>query len=346
MLKRLVCFMLSGIIAIFLISGCSITNDDAGTTLPTTEPTTATVPTTTAPPPTTLPPETTPPTEPPYHEDIMAVPMIRMMGMLYVLDKAEDSFTQQLPDNYVYLGFCYENNDSIPKRDTSSRYIPSYAELYASLEVPDYIYYDTGEGYQRLIRAALVENTVSKDDPDNTVPEAYIQAFFNTLLQVDAHNPYAQAAGQVFYQPEEVDLYMQFYNGFREWSHYEVPLTGEEETFLAANGWGEKKSMSNARRFPISAMDQQLQRFFGITFWESWGVGLDRMEHYREENQCYYHWRSDTRGSQATISSVEKENDTYRITYQLKDDYYGNTYRMTLIKTDGVLQIYSNVIIK
>ena len=275
----------------------------------------------------------------------MAVPMIRMMGMLYVLDKKSDSLVQQLPDGYLYLGLACENNDQIYKWDNFARFIPDRSEVYASLEETDYIYYNTGEGYQRLIRAALVENEVSKGDPDNTAPEDYILAFFNTLLRPDSQSPYCQAAGQNFSQPEAIDLYLFYYNGFPEWSHGVVPLTEEEKAFLAANGWGEEKPMSNAKRFPISAMDARLQKYLGIAFWDTWGVGLDRMENYRHENQCYYAWRSDTRGSWATISSVEQENDTYHITYTL-EDYTGNTYRMTLIETDRLFRIYSNIIVK
>lgn len=350
-------FILAAVIAMTVVSlvvvGCTFTGAKSDSTDPTAEttqpaetatPIETTVPTTTAPP-TTLPPETTPPTQPPYHEDIMAVPMIRMMGMLYVLDKETDSLVQQLPEGFVYLGPACEENDTLPRWDNFARFIPDRSEVYASLEETDYIYYDTGKGYQRLIRAALVENEVSKDDPDNTVPEDYILAFFSTLLRPDSQSPYSQAAGQDFSQPEGIDLYLFCYNGFPEWSHGVVPLTEEEKAFLAANGWGEEKPMSNAKRFPISAMDARLQKYLGIAFWDTWGVGLDRMENYRHENQCYYAWRSDARGSWATISSVERENDTYHITYTL-EDYTGNTYRMTLIKTERLFQIYSNIIVK
>lgn len=344
MLKRLVSFMLLGIIAISLISGCSITNDDAVTTLPATAPTKATVPTTTAPPPTTLPPETTTPTEPPYHEDIMAVPMIRMMGMHYVLDKEENSSVYQLPEGFVYLGTAYEENDTLPRWDNFARFISHGSKIYASLEETDYIYYSTAKGYQRLIRAALVENEISKDDPDNTAPEDYMLAFFHTLLRPDGQSPYAQAAGQDFSQPEAIDLNLFCYNGFPEWYHSVMPLTEAEKAFLAADGWG-GKPMTNAKRFPVSAMDERLQKYLGISFWQTWGVGLDKMAHYRPENRCYYTWRSDARGSWATISSVENEGNTYRITYQL-EDYTGNTYCMTLIKTERLFQIYSNIIVK
>lgn len=313
------------------------------TTSAETEPTTETqAPTQSA----TILTETTAPAESPYHEDIMAVPMVRVMGMLYVLDKEENSLMQQLPGGYVYLGYCFEDNNGIPQVNNGSRHIPRYTEIYASPDNPDYVYYDTGEGYQRLIRAALVENEVSRRDPDNTAPESYTLAFFSTLLRVDSHNPYNQATGQEFYQPEGIDLYLLFYNGFAEWSYYNVPLTVEEEAFLAARGWGENKPMSNAERFPISAMDKRLQRFFGITFAQSWKRGLDRMTHYREENQCYYQWRSDARGDQITVSSVEFDaaRNAYYITHELADT--GSKYCMTLIKTDGVLQIYSNVSVK
>lgn len=340
----------SAVIALSLVSlvivGCTFTGAAQPTEpIPeTTAPTEATDPNTTAPPPTTLPQETTTPTDPPYHKDIMAVPMARLMGMLYVLDKDADSFTQQLPTGYVYIDFCYEDNSRIPSYPGASRHIPTGTELYASLEEPDYIYYNTGNGYQRLIRAALVENEVSKEDSDNWLPENYTLAFFTTLFWNASHNPYNQVAGQVFSQPEGVDLYKQFYNGFLDWGHYGAPLTEEEKAFLAARGWGEDKPMINADRFPVSAMDEQLQRFFGITFDQSWKVGLHRFDHYREENQCYYNWRSDVRGYSITILSIEHDpgSNRYHITYECQ----GLKNRMTLIRTDGIFQIYSNVLAK
>lgn len=342
MLKRFVSFMLLGAMILLLSAGCNKSNENVETTLPTeatTEPTQAT-----APPPTTLPPETTEAAEPPYHEDIMAVPMIRMMGMHYVLDKAEDSLAYQLPEGFVYLGPAYEENEELPQWDNFSRFISRGTKIYASLEETDYIYYDTGKGYQRLIRAALIENEVSKDDPDNTSPENYMLAFFNTLLRPDGQSPYTQAAGQDFSQPEAIDLSLFCYNGFPEWFHSVMPLTEEEKAFLTADGWG-GKPMTNAKRFPVSAMDERLQKYLGISFWQTWGVGLDKMAHYRPENRCYYTWRSDSRGNWATISSVENEGNTYRITYQLAD-YTDNIYCMTLIKTERLFQIYSNIIVK
>lgn len=341
-------FILGAVAALAVSSlvlvSCTFTGAKAGATDPSVEVTQPTE-TTTSPettPSTTISPETTVPTEPPYHEDIMAVPMTRLMGMLYVLDKDEDSFTQQLPEGYVYLCFCHEGNNTIPAWNGASRHIPTYTELYASPEEPDYVYYDTGNGYQRLIRAALVENEVSKNDSNNWMPENYTLAFFTALFWEASHNPYNQAAGQVFTQPEGVDLYKQFYNGFLDWGHYEVPLTEGEKEFLAARGWGKDKPMRNAERFPVSAMDEQLQRFFGITFDQSWKVGLHKFEHYREENQCYYNWRSDFRGYSITILSIEHDpgSDRYHITYEC----YGLKNRMTLIRTDGIFLIYANVL--
>ena len=190
-----------------------------------------------------------------------------------------------------------------------------------------------------------MENEVSKNDPDNTAPEDYITAFFNTLLRPDTQNPYCQAAGQDFSQPEAIDLSLFCYNGFPEWSQYEVPLSNGEKAFLAANGWGENMPIANAERFPISAMNERLQKYLGISFRQSWGVGLDQMDFYRAENQCYYAWRSDARGNWASIQSVEQENNTYHITYTLDDDT-GNAYCMTLIRKEGLFQIYSNVIVE
>lgn len=299
-------------------------------------------------PPATVAPETTAPTAPSYHEISADTPMVRMMGMLYVQDTVSDENTlhAELPQDYVYLGICYEDNERIPKLDGYSMHIPSFTEFYASPKAPDYIYYDTGSGYQQMIRAALLNLKVSKDDPDNTAPEDFLSAFFSTLLQWHSQNPYNQVGRLVFTQPEDVDLYQLFYNGFPEWSHRAVPLTDGEKAFLASHGWNEDKPMSNAERYPISAMDQHLQRFFGITFAQSNQVGLDRMENYREENQCYYHWLSDVRGFRITILSIDYQPDTglYHIFYQCDAELYPEVYHLTLKQNQHVLQILSNVL--
>ena len=271
--------------------------------------------------------------------------LVRMMDMLYILDE-EESVSQKLPAGYLYLGYCYENNDNIPKWNNGSCNIPSFTEFYASLDDPDYIYYRTEGGYQRMIRASLVENLYSKDDPDNTAPEDYELAFFNTLLRGDSGNIYNQATGMEYHQPEGANLHWLFYNGFNEWHQSVLPLTDAEKTFLAAHGWGDEMPIGNAHRFPISAMDQQLRKFFGITYAQSWKVGTDTIGDYRQENQCYYRWVSDTRGYSVTVESVESNTakTVYHITHTCSD-YTGNTYCMTLIKTGGLFQIYSNVIV-
>ena len=72
----------------------------------------------------------------------------------------------------------------------------------------------------------------------------------------------------VFYQPEDINIFEVFYRGFEEWHQRNVPLSEEEEAFLLANGWdyGQRMPMGNAERFPISAIDQRLRKFFGITY--------------------------------------------------------------------------------
>ena len=272
----------------------------------------------------------------------MEVPMVRAMGMLYVLDKDSDSFSQTLPETYVYLGLCYEDNENIPKWNKSARHIPQGSELYASPEDSDYIYYAANSGYQRLSRAALVENKISKDDPDNTAPDAFSLAFFDTLIGADLRSPYNQSTDQVFTQPEDVNLKLLFYNGFAQWDS--VPLTQEEIAFLTAHGWDGEKPVGNAKRFPVSAMDEQLRRFFGITFEQSHKVGLDRMENYWEQTQCYYNWRSDARGYRISVLQVTHNADRtrYEILYECDNGYPDVFYRMTLIRSGDVFLIYAN----
>lgn len=341
---------LLSILLTLALCGCAFTNAELQeTTLPSE---------------TTLPAETTSPpehiqypppifiypteTEPPVTEPNSPAPvtdevLVKLMDMLYVLDETAGP-VQTLPDGYYYIGTGYALFDRFPKWNFEANNIPTDTEFYASMENPDYVYYLGEDGYHRMLRAALSEAHKGISGAAAPVPEDTTLAFFNTLLE-NTDTPYHQSMDNVFYSPYAVDLYNLFYKGFNEWEQRKVPLTEEEKAFLYANGWddGYARPISNAKRFPISAMDAQLKRFFGISYAESYKTGIDRHSHFLESTQCFYTWRSDTRAFWFEIQSLqETAPGTFQITY-LCEGYPSTRYRMTLKAGDGVFLIQSNV---
>ena len=355
MKKLALCVLFAYLIA---LAGCHGSMPEASTppeTVPTviTEPTAApTVPAETTPPETVptepIPPETT---EPPreyvpqdpdtteYPEGYIQAMLSFFSGMLYVNDNRADALAENLPEGYVYIGITpYSGgytvpSDSIPQRPLVTCNIPEMTEFYGSLEEPDYIYYELDGKYRRMIRAGLVENYWDDQEIDPNVPENYTELFFEGLLTATfSQNRYHCATYSDFDRPEDVNLNKLFYSGFFEERQKE--LTEAEEKFLLSDGWNRNGigPVSNAKRLPVWRMDGDLKRFFGISFEDTNGVGINDWQSYWDETGCYYVWRSDTIGSPLTVDEVvyDEESGIYTVKYTM--EYYGpKTMRLRLV---------------
>jgi hypothetical protein len=139
-----------------------------------------------------------------------------------------------------------------------------------------------------------------------------------------------------------MDLYTFFYNGFPDLKQSVIPLTDEETSYLQANGWGGDKPISNAQRYPVERMDELLRKYLGIGFEDTNKIGLDRMDNYRQQNECYYRWLSDFFGVVPRIVSVEADGDSYKVTYY-RSEYDDCQYVMTLEREGHTLMIRSNM---
>ena len=101
--------------------------------------------------------------------------------------------------------------------------------------------------------------------------------------------------------------------------------------------------IGNAERFPLEAMDARLRRFFGISLEDTKGVGLELYDHYLDSTECFYHWRSDTRGFPITVLSIrETQKGAFEITCNY-DTYQKNTSTITLKAGENIFLIVSNV---
>lgn len=366
MKKTLLCVLLICIIA---FAGCHKSVPVESTppaTVPTvvTEPTVApTAPTETTPP-ETMPTEPAPsePTEPPrvyvpqdpdtteYPKENLPATLSYFSGMLYVNDNRADTLVEKLPEGYIYIGtngYMGPNGTGLPT-PTAPRWplttcnILGQTEFYGSLEEPDYIYYALNGKYRRMIRAGLVENYWDDQEIDPKVPENYKELFFEGLLTADlSQNRYHCATYSEFDRPEDVDLWYLFYSGFDTERHNK--LTEGEEKFLISDGWNKAPigPVGNAKRLPVWLMDRDLKRFFGISFEDTNGVGINKWQSYWDETGCYYIWRSDTIGTNLTVDEVvyDENSGVYAVTYTM--EYWG-TKVMRLQLVGDTFQVLSN----
>lgn len=278
-----------------------------------------------------------------YPKDSIQATLSFFSGMLYVNDNRVNALAEELPDGYIYIGVTGNAGPStvIPRRALVTCNVPEHTVFYGSLEEPDYIYYEMDGKYRRMIRAGLIENYWDNQEIDPKVPENYTELFFESLLTANfSQNRYHCAIYSEFDTPENVDLYYLFYSGFNE--ERQRQITAEEENFLLSDGWGENLPVSNAKRLPVWRMDGDLRRFFGITFDDISGVGINQWESYWTETGCYYIWRSGSIGMNLAVSKVVYDEDSgiYAVTYA--PEFGGGTKVMRLRLSGDAFQVLSN----
>lgn len=316
------------------------------TTSPETQPVETTLPET-VPPETTESPREYIPQDPDtteYPKDSIQATVTFFAGMQYVNDNRADALVEELPDGYIYIGITgnARPSDSIPWRPLVTCNVPEHTEFYGSLEEPDYIYYTLNGKYRRMIRAGLVENYWDDQEIDPNVPENYTELFFQSLLTATfSQNRYHCATYSDFDRPEDVDLRWLFYSGFYE--ERQKKLTPGEEQFLISDGWNKAPigPVGNAKRLPVWRMDRDLKRFFGISFEDTNGVGINKWQSYWDETGCYYVWRSDTIGTFLTVEEVVDDEDSGIYTVKYTMEYYG-TKTMRLRLVGDTFQVLSN----
>ena len=170
--------------------------------------------------------------------------------------------------------------------------------------------------------------TVPTDPPEPTEDPKIVET--RSLLSSGWFN---QALTSTYSEPEYLDLYEFFYNGFAE----ESKKPTDEEWELLKNIPGFTKGY-NLIRLPASKMNEVLLRYFGRTL-ESNCIGLDKFT-YLESTDCYYHMtlESNTVGGINVTKIEEHYNET--LIYYTKDgsdqqfrvtllSYLGNGYTVT-----------------
>ena len=281
-----------------------------------------------------------------YPEGELQATAMHYMGLLYVRDNRADSLEKKLPEGYVWLGITrISERPGRPKFDLEGCHIPEGADVYGTPHNLDYLYYHTEKGWQRMIRAGLVENYWDdQKDPYRISGDTMVQWFHTLLNSYRADNLYNHAVGSWFETTADVNLYELFYNGFPE--EKTKDFTSAEQDFLEKNLAEGVLGVSNTERLPVKTMDEVLRRYFGVRFKNTSGMGLERMDVYWSRTDCYYKWTSDVYSEYPVVEKViaDEENGIYAVYY-----YDGGTNsvkdhgKLTLKQKGDVLQVVSNL---
>ncbi len=267
--------------------------------------------------------------------------LLRFATMLYTTQTQEGAVVEALPEEYVLIGTTADYFPNIPRWAGESWGIAHGSEFYASVDNPNYLYYALEDGYQRMIRTSLAEQCVEDPYEDPEAPEKYTLLFFEDLFTWNAaRNYYNQAFCQEFWSAKSVDIARLFYNG----TGASEPLTEEEKVFLSQFE-AFKGVTSNMVRYRVDDMETTLQRYFGLSLSETYGIGKDRMLHYYDRTNSYYRRVSDLQVNWLTVLDVVyiSETNTYKITVDCNPGL-GTVYVMTLKKVGDVFQICSNIL--
>ncbi len=97
-------------------------------------------------------------------------------------------------------------------------------------------------------------------------------------------------------------------------------MTKEDRDFLQK--LGENAGDAQYHKYSIEWMDSVLRQYFGITFEEAKGVGLEDMI-YNPDGACYYHAHGDLREGMMVLSAGEiKADGTIVLHYQNPSLFY------------------------
>ncbi len=146
--------------------------------------------------------------------------------------------------------------------------------------------------------------------PEDPALKAELQALFS-----DPGSWYARALSSSYARPEDVDLYLFFYDGLPggdRLSNEELRELYSEDAFDEDGDFMGPPTDRMAR----AEMDKVLKQIFGLGLEESSKRGLDRFG-YLEESDCYYHCHGDTNMEERRITAARRmEDGTVLFTYE------------------------------
>ncbi len=174
------------------------------------------------------------------------------------------------------------------------------------------------------------ETTLSEEDP--------LVAEFRELLTFTADSDwwYNYALKSYYDEPAGIDIFQLVYS-----APWETELTQEEKDFLISKNL--EIEIFNVNKYPVEKIDEVLQKYFGITFEEAQGIGLDKMV-YNPDTNSYYHLHGDFEAGYPTVSDVAAQEDGSYIVYYESVD---GSCAVTLKKAEnGEYLILSNIVLE
>ena len=137
----------------------------------------------------------------------------------------------------------------------------------------------------QVTTAAPVETTAPEE---TTLSEDPLVAEFRELFTftADADVWYNYALKSYYDTPAGIDIFQLIYNA--PW--LDLELTQAEKDFLISKELDIETS--TVHKYPVEKIDEVLQKYFGITFEEAEGFGLDKMV-YNPDTDSYYHLHGD-----------------------------------------------------
>lgn len=146
--------------------------------------------------------------------------------------------------------------------------------------------------------------------PEDPALKAELQALFS-----DPGSWYARALSSSYARPEDVDLYLFFYDGLPggdRLSNEELRELYSEDAFDEDGDFMGPPTDRMAR----AEMDKVLKQIFGLGLEDSSKRGLDGFG-YLEESDCYYHCHGDTNMEERRITAARRQSDgTVLVTYE------------------------------
>ena len=171
-------------------------------------------------------------------------------------------------------------------------------------------------------------------ESDPTEPDPMVAAM-QELLNEKAYN---RALTPEYATPADVDLFLFFYDGFRD----ESQKPTDEELQLLEGKLGEYWKEMDLIRLPPEKMDADLMDMFGVKLEQTNKIGLDKLV-YLEETGCYYHAITGTYFDNISVQSVQTQDDGSIQVYYLSEGYHENAMVVTLMPKDGGYQVLSNL---
>ena len=202
------------------------------------------------------------------------------------------------------------------------------------------VYYRRGkEEYQDMI-VTLRPVGESYQILSNVYASPMVGEMQDLLTWMSENRCYNTALTSLYDTSADVDLFMLFYNGFKDESHTPTEL----ELELLEGKLGQYWKEMDLIRLPVEKMDSVLMELFGITLEQTNGVGLDKL-FYLEETDCYYHCVTGMHYADVTVVYVVSLINEDSILVQYSADHYGYRRVKLSLTEDGNYRILSNVAI-